>query len=128
MTHDNVEFINIEAQQWDSCMRLLKSVDVLYDQFVLGGYGMVSVEASIFGAAIFCKLDPAASALMEKESGMRQPFIQWLDSDELKVQSHALVDKPELQKAFAVNAANYCQKMHDDPNVAERFLKILEKF
>jgi hypothetical protein len=64
--------------------------------------------------------------MMEKESGLPQPFIQWLDQDELRTQSFMLVQEPKLQRKFGDMAQAYCRKMHDDLNVAERFMKIVE--
>lgn len=125
-TLTNVEFLSIKDVPWDTCMRMLSGVDILYDQFVLGGYGMVSVEAAIFGAAVFCNLHPDVCAVMEKESGLRQPFIQWQNEDELRTQSFMLAQEPKLQRKFGDLARAYCQKMHDDLNVARRFMKIVE--
>ena len=123
----DLEFQSIRDVPWDTCMRMLSSVSILYDQYILGGYGMISVEASIFEAAVFCKLDPEVARHMERESGLPQPFIQWIDDDELRTQSFMLVQDQKLQRKFGGMARVYCQKMHDDPNVAFRFLKHLGK-
>jgi hypothetical protein len=121
-----VEFSSIKDVPWDTCLRMLSDVAILYDQHVLGCYGLISVEAAIFGAAVFCKLQPEVCTLMEKESGLPQPFIQWIDKDELRTQSFMLVQEPKLQEKFGQMANVYCQKMHDDLNVAHRFMKIVE--
>jgi hypothetical protein len=125
-TLSNVEFLSIRDVPWDTCMRMLAGVDMLYDQYLIGAYGMISVEAAIFGAAVFCKLSPEVSTMMQKESGLPQPFIQWIDQDELRTQSFMLAQEPKLQRKFGRMAHAYCQKMHDDLNVAKRFIKIVE--
>ena len=124
---ENVEFQSIKDVPWDTCLRMLSEVNVLYDQYLTGAYGMISVEASVFGAASFCKLSPEVCSIMEKESGQKQPFIQWLDDDELRTQSFMLAQEPKLQRKFGNLLQAYCQKMHDDVNVAQRFMGILEK-
>jgi hypothetical protein len=121
----DLEFLSIRDVPWDTCMRMLSDVSILYDQYILGGYGMISVEAAMFGAAVFCKLNPAVADYMHKESGLPQPFIQWIDEDELRTQSFMLVQDKKLQRKFGGMARVYCQKMHDSPNVAFRFLKHL---
>jgi hypothetical protein len=124
---ENVEYLGIKDVPWDTCLRMLSGVNVLYDQFLLGGYGLISVEASVFGAACFCKLTPKVCEVMEKESGLKQPFIQWLDEDELRTQSFMLAQEPKLQLKFGDLAQQYCRRMHDDVAVAKRFMRILEK-
>jgi hypothetical protein len=126
-TLDDVEFQSIKDLPWDSCLRLLKNVNVLYDQHIIGSYGMVAVEASIFDAAVFCKLKPDVAAFLEQESGLKQPFIQWIDEDELRTQSFILAQNPEAQKEFAAKTYEFCNKLHDDFNVASRFMRILER-
>jgi hypothetical protein len=126
-TLQEVEFLSIKDVPWDTCMRLLSTIDILYDQCVLGGYGMISVEASIWGTSIFCKLLPEVITVMQKESGVPQPFIQWETPDDLRTQSFMLAQEPKLRKKFGTLAWNYCWTMHDDLNVAERFLKIADQ-
>lgn len=126
-TIDEVEFQSIKDLPWDSCLRLLRTVNVLYDQHVIGSYGMVAVEASIFGAAVFCKLKPDAAAFLEHEAGLKQPFIQWLDDDELRTQSFMIAQDPKLQQEFGAKTNEFCHRLHDDVNVAARFMRILER-
>ncbi len=126
-TVEDVDFLSIKDVPWDTCLRMLSQVNILYDQFILGGYGMISVEAAVFGVACFCNLAPRVCDVIEKESGLPQPFIQWNNEDELRTQSFMLAQEPELQRKFGALANQYCRKMHDDINVAERFMRILEK-
>lgn len=122
----DVEFLSIKDVPWDTCLNMLSGVNILYDQFILGGYGMISVEAAIFGAAVFCKLAPQVCDIITKESGLPQPFIQWNDQDELRTQSFMLVQDRKLQIKFGKMAHDYCVKMHDDLNVAKRFMKLVD--
>ncbi len=126
-TFDDVEFQSIKDLPWDSCLRLLRTVNVLYDQHVIGSYGMVAVEASIFGAAVFCKLKPEVAAFIEKETGEKQPFIQWIDEDELRTQSFMIAQDTKLQQEFGAKTYEFCHRLHDDINVATRFMRMLEK-
>ncbi len=126
-TLDDVEFLSIKDLPWDSCLRLLRTVNVLYDQHIIGSYGMVAVEASIYNAAVFCKLKPDVATFLEKEAGMPQPFIQWLDEDELRTQSFIIAENAEARREFGRKTNAFCRKLHDDYNVAARFLSLVER-
>jgi len=126
-TLEGVEFLSIKNLPWDSCLRHLRDVNVLYDQHVIGSYGMVAVEASVFGAAVFCKLKPDVAAFLEREAGVKQPFIQWIDEDELRTQSFMLAQDLKLQQEFGRKTQEFCHRLHDDVNVALRFMKVLER-
>jgi hypothetical protein len=88
---------------------------------------MVAVEASIFNAAVFCKLKADVATFLEKEAGLKQPFIQWLDEDELRTQSFMLAQDTKLQQEFGAKTYEFCNRLHDDVNVATRFMRILER-
>jgi len=135
----NAEYVGIQNQPWANCLRMMSNINIFYDQCLIGAYGCAAVEASIFKAAVFCLLDPDVMAMMEKESGLPNPFIQFAnpvasqekhelvpDTDILRTQSYMLVDNPKLQRKFGKMAYAYCKKMHDEKPVAERFLKIVE--
>ncbi len=126
-TLEDVDFQGIRDLPWDSCLRLLRNVNILYDQNVIGSYGMIAVEASIFEAAVFCKLKPDVSAFIEKEAGLKQPFIQWIDKDELRTQSFIIAQDKQLQQEFGKKTYEFCHRLHDDINVASRFMRILER-
>jgi len=120
------EFAAIKNMPWTSCLRELSRCNILYDQYVTGAYGMVSVEAAIFKTAVFCRLEPKVHAMMEAESGLHQPFIQWETDDDLRTQSFMLVDNVKLQKKFGKMAYDYCKRIHDEKPVTDRFLKIVD--
>jgi len=121
---EHVEYEQIQNLPWDSCLRRLSTIDVYFDQANLGAYGLAAVEASIFNAAIFCYIEPQVSTIMEAESGLKQPFIQWTDFEDLETKILGLCGNEHLRRRFGDLANAYCRIMHDDLNVAKRFLKL----
>jgi len=123
-----VEFQPIQNTPWDACLRMIASSDVMFDSCILGIYGLVAVEAAIFRLPVVCRIDPFVADVMEKESGLRQPFIQWPDEDSLRTQTLMMCDPehgPRIRAKLGNLAYRYCKKMHDDKPIAERFLRIV---
>lgn len=121
----NVEYQVIQNLTWDACLRALSHVSIFYDQHLIGSYGLAAVEAAIFKAAVFCRLNPDSIDVYEKESGIHNPFIQWANDDDIRTQSFMIVQDARLQRKFGQMAYNYCKAVHDEGPVAARFLKVV---
>lgn len=121
------EYQVIQNMSWDSCLRALSNVDIYFDQHIVGAYGLASVEAAIFKAAVFCKLSSNVLDIMKAETGMCNPFIQWETEDELRERSFLLVKDAKSRERFGKIAFDYCKAVHDEQPVAERFIKIVEE-
>ncbi len=125
LEHTNYE--QIQNLAWDSCLRRMSTIDVYMDQANLGAYGLAAVETSIFNAAIFCYIKPEVAKVMSDESGMAQPFVQWTDAEDLETKILGVCTNEKLRERFGELANIYCRTMHDDQNVARRFLKLVDK-
>jgi hypothetical protein len=126
MNDPKVEKNEIVHVTWDQCLSMMRDVDIFFDQCVIGAYGLASVEASIFRAAVFCKLSTQVLEAIKKETGFNNPFIQWETEEELLERAYALVYKPKIRRRFGKNAYDYCQAVHDYKPVAAKFLKVVE--
>lgn len=122
----NVEKSEITHVSWDQCLTQMRDVDIFFDQWVIGAYGLASVEASIFKAAVFCRLNPQVLEVIKRDTGFDNPFIQWETEEELFERAYACVYKPEIRRMFGTKAYEYCKAVHDDAPVAGKFLKIVE--
>lgn len=122
----NVDYEAIQNQSWDSCLSNMARTSIYYDQYLVGAYGMASVEASIFKAAVFCKLNSQVLDVIRAETKMNNPFIQWETEEELRERSFALVKDAKLRAKFGEIAYKYCKAVHDEQPVADRFVKLLE--
>ena len=121
-----VEYQVIQQMTWDQAQRAMSRVSIFFDQHLLGAYGLAGVEASIFKAAVFCKLKPSVIEAMEKQTGQKNPFIQWDTDDELRQQAFTLVTDKKLRDKFGQMAYDYSKAVHDEAPVAAKFLKIVE--
>jgi hypothetical protein len=121
-----IEYQVIQNMSWDSCLSALRDVDVYYDQHIIGAYGLASIEAAIFKAAVFCKLNTNVLDVIKAETKLCNPFIQWETEDEIRERSFALAKDAKLRRKFGTNAYNYGKAVHDETPVATRFLKIVE--
>ena len=110
---------------WDSCLKTMGTLDVFYDQCVLGAYGTAAVEASIFELPTICLLKQDVVEHMAALSGKRQPFIQFKNEDDLYEISMRLCMDAELRHDFGRMAYIYSKAIHDEKPVAERFMKIV---
>lgn len=124
--YKNAEFLPIQNMSHDQAMRAIAKADLFFDQHKLGAYGLAAVEASIFNEAIFVRLDAPVIEVMERESGLKNPFIQWVDDDQLRERAATLCEHPKLIGKFGKLTSEYCRKMHDELPVAQRFLKVVE--
>ncbi len=125
-----VLYMPIQNMPWDGCLRAISQSNILFDSALTGSHGMVSVEAAIFKIPVFCRIAPEIAGIMERESGLPQPFIQWPDEEELKTQIFMACDLthgPRIRKMFGDMNYHYCKRMHDEKPVVERFIKIIEE-
>jgi hypothetical protein len=121
-----VEYQVIQNMSWDSCLSAMSNISVYYDQHIIGAYGLAAVEASIFKAAVFCKLSTQVLDTLKSETKIANPFIQWETEDDIRERSFALVHDAKIRKRFGTIAYNYCKAVHDEQPVATRFLKLVE--
>jgi len=125
--YPNAEYVSITNQAWDSCIRTMSSLDLFFDQALLGSYGLAAVEASIFKIPVFCYISEKTASAMEELSGCENPFIQWKDEDELIERIYYLCEHPEEKVKFGSSAYRYCQLVHDEKPGAERFIKAVSE-
>lgn len=122
-----VEYQVVQNFTWDQCLRVMARTNVYYDQHVIGAYGLAAIEASIFRAAVFCRLDPDVIEIMEREfPTVKNPFIQWADDDDLRSKSKLLTENPSLARKFGTKGYEYAKTVHDEKPVADRFMKVVE--
>jgi len=122
---ENAQYLAIQNQPWDSCLRSMAGMNIFYDQCILGAYGTAAVEASIFKMPVVCTITPDVAEIMERESGVSQPFIQFETEEQLEHISLKLLETPSLRKRFGKGCYEYCKAMHDEKPVADRFLNIV---
>lgn len=121
-----VDYIPIQNMSWDSCLSEMSRCNIYYDQALIGAYGTSSVEASIFKAAVFCKLNSNVQDILEAQTGAQAPFVTWSTEQELREASAALVQDPALRMKVGESCYKFSKAVHDEKPVADRFIKLVE--
>ena len=125
-----MRFLSIRKQAWASCLTMLSGADVLLDQnppFPFGGYGAISIEASIFKSPVVTKMDPRCIKWLKEKTGLDSPFITFKDEEELATRVYHLATDEKLRRMFGNLAYKFCKALHDEKPVVERFFKIIEE-
>jgi len=125
----SINFLRISGQPWDSCLRFLSKADVYFDADAPFeyAYGAVSVEASIFHTPVVTKLSQPVIDRIHKETGLKSPFITFVDEDDLLVKAFHLGRDAGVRSQFGKLTYQYCKAVHDEKPVADRFIKIIEE-
>jgi hypothetical protein len=126
-----VLFKPIRHQPWSNVLRILPTIDVMFDRYPppeLGtGYGNVAVEASIFKVPTVTKLNKQFVKTMKRETGFDNPFIAFDGEDDLTAKVIQLAEQEKLRKICGNLAYTYCKAVHDERPVAEKFMRIVEE-
>lgn len=125
--YEHARYVDIQNVPWDSCLRTMGQSDIFFDQCKLGAYGMAAVEASIFKIPVFCLLDDGVLEIMELESEIKNPFIQWTSEDMLAERIISLLANKNVRKELGTRAYEYCKKMHDEKPIVQRLIKIINE-
>jgi len=125
----NLALTMIRRQTWVATMKILSSCDVLLDQDPPWpiAYGGISVEASCFKIPVVTRIDSDCKLWLEKETGLKSPFITWGDDDDLLERVFQLTEKPEVRREFGNRVYRWCKSLHDERPVVERFMRIVEE-
>ena len=123
-----VDYIPIQNMSWDSCLSEMSRADIYYDQRIIGAYGLSAVEASIFKAAVFCKLNTTVQDILKEQTGAYAPFVTWETETEIRDASTALVQDAKLRRKVGESCYQFSKAVHDEQPVAERFIKLVEGY
>jgi len=126
-----VLFKPIRHQPWANVLRILPTVDVMFDRNPpegLGtGYGNVAVEASIFKVPTVTKLSKEMLQIMKRHTGFDNPFVAFTNEDDLMDKVIQLAEQPKLRKICGNLSYEYCKAVHDEKPVATKFMRIVEE-
>lgn len=122
-------FTTIRRQTWYYTLRTLASCDVLLDQDPPWptGYGALAVEAACFKLPIVTRLSYEAIEHLKELTGLKSPFITWVDDEDLLGRLVHLAEHSETRRMLGLEAYKFCKAIHDEKPVVERFFKIIEE-
>lgn len=123
----NLHFMTVRHQAWSKVLRLLQSVDVMFDKNPRDdeSYGSITVEASIFKVPTVTKLSDKMIKILKDETGLDSPFVTFNGENDLASRVLRLAQDAKLRKMLGNLAYNYCKAVHDEKPAVERFFKIV---
>lgn len=110
-----VELVMIERQPWDKCLRLKGTIDVLFDQVILG-YGNNAIEAWGMGIPVICGAQPDTLHEMRNRFG-ELPFYEATE-DTIYEALSAMADDV-TRKEFGERGYLHAERFHSDRAVVE---------
>lgn len=133
MTHcmqlvPDLTFNMVRGQAWVSCLRNIAASDLLFDQDppFPEAYGAITVEASIFHLPVVSRVAPACIEWYKEHEHLDSPIIQWKNDEDLIEKLYHLATRPELRQTFGDAQYKFCQALHDEQPVVDRFMKIVD--
>ena len=106
----DIDFLLIEHQPWERCLRIKALADIYADQFLLG-YGNNAIEAWAMGMPVLAGADPRVLARMRAEYNGDLPFLT-SDADNLADNLRALAGSTRLRAQWAERGMAHVEQFH----------------
>jgi hypothetical protein len=121
-------FTTVKQQPWVTTLGIIAGSDVLYDQAppFPTAYGALSVEAGVFKVPSFSQVAPACRQFIQRQTGLKTPFIVFTDEKDLFDKTVMMATDPELRRHYGMLNYEYCRALHDEKPVVDRFMQIVE--
>jgi glycosyltransferase involved in cell wall biosynthesis len=122
----NIELIIIEKRPNSEVIDLIKNVDIVADQLIIGWYAMFALEAMALGKPVICHIREDLrdlfifAGLLKKDE---LPFII-CDSFNLKENLRYLLQNPSKLNELGKKSREYVEKHHSLESVGAVFSKI----
>jgi len=114
----DIEFILLENASHDEVLKQIKLSDVIVDQFVLGWYGMFSLEAMCMKKPVLCYI---REDLAEKYQNL--PILntkpEFLCDNLIK-----LIENKELRLELGIIGQKYIEKVHESKKIAKKLIEL----
>jgi glycosyltransferase involved in cell wall biosynthesis len=133
-TNAVIRAINVLKRKYDFEFLLLKDInrkelltkirkaDIVLDQFVLGDFGMVSLEAMSFGKPVICFIKPSLISLYPIEL----PIIN-ANQDNLISKLEMLLNDGNARYEIGLQGREYVEKNHNALNIADKIIEIYKE-
>lgn len=116
------DFVLIQGTPRQQALELLKSADIFLDQFVLGGYGMASIEAMAMGKPVVCYIRPSLAGQYPPEL----PIVNATQDNLVEALEKLIRDAP-LRAELGRRGRAYVEKYHDARKIAQHLKGIYEE-
>ncbi|MEU4426720.1 glycosyltransferase [Actinoplanes sp. NPDC024001] len=120
--HDKgaIELVLAERVPWETMREMVRSCDIVVDQFAVGSYGTFAVEAMAAGRPVVGYLDER----VHKAAGVRPPIVN-VTPDRIGEALESLLDDRARTVEIAKESVAFAQEYHDGRRTAQVFAKFL---
>jgi hypothetical protein len=120
-TRHDFRFQLIHEESFDKALAMIRDCDIMLDQFIVGSYGMVSLEAMALGKPVLCYLkDPVLPRLP-----LDFPVINANQDNLADVLEELIVDGQRRNEVGRLSRA-YIEKYHDANVIAGQLIEIYQ--
>jgi glycosyltransferase involved in cell wall biosynthesis len=112
-----VELVLVEGLPTAEARRIYERADVVADQFLIGAYALLAIEAMALGKPVLCYLNPRFEPLHPEWAEC--PIVR-ADPDTLVDELRRLVVDPERRRSFGSRGPAYVRKYHSLASVGAR--------
>jgi len=113
------DFRMVQGLEHTEALEMLKSCDLMLDQFVIGTHGVASIEAMAFGKPVISYIKPAYLSRLPPDF----PIINATQDNLIEVTSILLRNQSKLAEIGKLSRA-YVEKYHSADTIARQLLSI----
>ena len=124
----NLDLILMEKIQNDTVLEVMKSADILAEQFIGIGYGLSAIEGMASGLPVLSNLDNEAyTTVFRRYSFLNECPILSTTPETLKENLRILIENPELRDELGRLGRMYVEKYHSYKAAQYMFTNIFKK-
>lgn len=120
--HYEFDFRLIHNVPRDKALQIVRESDIVLDQFIIGSFGSVTLEAMALGKPALCYLTPSVEAALPAEC----PIINANPDNLAEVLADLLADGPR-RNDLGRRGRIYVEQHHEIRRVAQRLVQVYEE-
>ncbi|GLY95610.1 hypothetical protein Acsp02_28650 [Actinoplanes sp. NBRC 103695] len=109
-----IELVVAEGVSWPAMQEMIKTCDIVVDQFAVGSYGTFAVEAMAAGRPVLGCLDERVHAA----AGVMPPIVN-TTPESLAETLESLIDDPSRTVKIGMDSALFAREFHDGRRTAQ---------
>jgi UDP-N-acetylglucosamine 2-epimerase len=113
------DFQLIEGMEHEKALNVLKNADIVVDQFIVGAYGMLSIEAMAYGKPVVCFIKESLYKLYPSTL----PIVN-ANIDNLPQKLAMLIKDGNLRYRLGVEGRKYVEKYHSEEVYYKKIMEI----
>lgn len=112
----------VQGMPYEQARQLLRSCDILVDQFVIGAHGLAALEAMAFGKPVVCYIKPS----MVEQYPPDLPIVR-ATQESLPDVLARLIEDGRLRHELGQRGRAYVEKYHDAHLLARQLVEIYQR-